>query len=77
MPEFSVVVDGLELDPGQEQQLREALQRVLLEHLASWDTGGDRGAPVLALLAGNGSTQGAACRVLDPETLHQVFPGLK
>jgi hypothetical protein len=77
MPEFSIVLDGLELDARQEKQLREALQRVVLEHVASWDTGGDRGAPVLALLAGNGSTQGATCRLLDPDALHQVFPSLK
>ncbi len=57
--EFKVVLDGVSLDAGQENALRVAIQRVVMDHLAGIDLGGDRTAAILPLDGREGGgTQG-------------------
>jgi hypothetical protein len=72
--EFKVVLDGVTLDPDAEARIRKGIQKVVLQELAELDFGGDRGAPVVGLMRGNGHTQGIWARVADLASVQEIFP---
>jgi hypothetical protein len=75
--EFKVVLEGVSLDQEAEARIRQGIQKVVLQELAELDFGGDRGAPVIGLLGGNGHTQGIWARLTDFGGIQEIFPGQK
>ncbi len=63
---FQVILDGIPLSSDQQRAIREGIQKVVMNHLAEVDLGGDRAAAILALGGdgGNGGTQGVAARAI-------------
>jgi hypothetical protein len=75
--EFKVVLDGIDLPPTEEKVIREAIQNVVMSHLARVDFGGDRTALILPLKGDGGQTQGIFGRPVDSAELERIVPGLK
>jgi|GEM_PF-6317084 len=75
---FQVILDGIPLSSDQQRAIREGIQKVVMNHLAEVDLGGDRAAAMLALGdgGGNGGTQGIAARAISKEDIPQAFPGI-
>ncbi|HWX86626.1 MAG TPA: hypothetical protein VNX67_00465 [Solirubrobacteraceae bacterium] len=75
--EFKVFLDGISLDAEQEHTIRVAIQRVVMDHLASIDLGGDRSAAILPLAGdGGGGSATQGIRVLARPT-HEIEDALR
>jgi len=73
--EFKISLDGVSLSPEQESALRVAIQRVVMDHIADLDFGGDRRAAILPLMP-NGSTQGMEVVVADSTQVQRAVDGM-
>lgn len=77
---FQVVLDGIPLTAGQQRAIREGIQKVVMDHLAGIDLGGDRSAAILPLAGqsdGNGGTQGIAAVAIRMDEIRQTFPSIR
>ena len=72
MSQFKVVLDGFSLSADEEEALRVAVQRVVMDHIVTLDLGGDRSAAILPL-RGNGSTQGIRAFAASAEQVQRAF----
>lgn len=70
--EFRVSLEGVQLKPEQEAQIRDAIQHAALTQFAKLDLAGDQGAAILHLRPGHG-TQGIIYRPVDSAVAEKLI----